>query len=236
MLPPDRREEFRGDAGIAAMPARRITCGGVMSIGRRRSAARALHHYGAQRAGISLNEIFPTSGKRRSSVGLLSIRKRERKENNMTTFQGPFLIQAIGQPQAQVCLQATYDGVNATVQIQPIDATGKTLRQQWLYGSDQRLYLNATTPKHCIHFDVPAQDSQALLLADVVPSDQTQQWAWSNVANSPTIINVGAQPYVMDNADGGTSPGNTVQIYTGQGSNSNQYFAMVLIPALAPSA
>jgi len=51
-------------------------------------------------------------------------------------------------------------GVDATVNIAPIDAAGATPLQQWLYGSDHRIYLHVpgSTPAFCIDFVNPAEN------------------------------------------------------------------------------
>jgi hypothetical protein len=152
-----------------------------------------------------------------------------------TTYQGPFLIQWVGSPLQEVCLQAAYPGQDAFVTINTIDPTGNTSLQLWLYGSDERLYLYAgsgSTPKYCLDFTNPAQNGQPLMLNAVTPSDQTQQWTWNGASNTSTFNNIGAQGFSMDNDGGGIRAGNKIQLWQ-TANNANQDYVMALIPALA---
>ncbi|MEA2491343.1 MAG: hypothetical protein QOH21_3135, partial [Acidobacteriota bacterium] len=72
----------------------------------------------------------------------------------------------------------------------------------------------------------------ALVIANAVPSDQTQMWSWSGQQNTSTFTNVGYPAFSVDNNAGGVNTGNQVQIWSTTGS-PNQVFAMALIPALA---
>jgi hypothetical protein len=62
----------------------------------------------------------------RLSSQALHDRERRGEKSMATTYQGPFLIQFVGAPLSDVCLQASYPGVDATVAIAPIDTSGKT--------------------------------------------------------------------------------------------------------------
>lgn len=155
-----------------------------------------------------------------------------------TTYQGPFLIQFVGAPLSDVCLQAQYSGVDATVTIAPIDANGNTTLQQWFLGSDQRFYLNTcTNPTDpllvCLDYINPAENGASLIMADVVPSDQTQMWNWNGQQNTSTFSNVGSPGFSIDNNAGGVRTGNQVQLWVTQNGNNHQVFAMTVIPAFA---
>jgi hypothetical protein len=150
-----------------------------------------------------------------------------------TTYQGPFLIQYVGTPMSDVCLQAAYPGVDAAVTIAPIDTNGNTPLQQWFLGSDQRLYLNTDPVQFCLDYPNPATNGASLQIASVVPSDQTQMWQWNGQQNVPTFSNVGAKGFSIDINNGDTGPGSKAQLWGTGNGNDHQAFAMTVIPAFA---
>lgn len=152
----------------------------------------------------------------------------------MPVLEGPFLIQFIGSPLADVCLQAANGGPDALVTIAVIDTTGAQILQQWLYGTDGRLYLNNPnlTPFVCLDYTNVPQNGVALQLSPITPADETQQWTWSGQSNTSTFTNVGNASFSIDVEGGVTTAGTKVQIWQ-QLNNANQVFALAFIPAFA---
>jgi ricin-type beta-trefoil lectin protein len=151
-----------------------------------------------------------------------------------TTYQGPFLIQFVGTPLSDVCLQAAYPGADAIVSIAPIDASGNTTLQQWFFGSDQRLYLNTGSMQFCLDYVNPAENGAPLIIADANLSDQTQMWGWNGgQQNASTFNNVGSPGFSIDDNGGGIAPGNQVQLWDTDNGNPNQAYTMSVIPAFA---
>jgi len=122
-----------------------------------------------------------------------------------------------------LCAQADTVVVDSEFTLQNVDASGGTPTQLFVYGSDQRIYLQSTLndPKPLvIEFAQPPQSGQPLQLNYLDPQDSSQQWTYN--MNNPTFVNVGAHGgnWAINDVGGNGAVGDSIAIYPADPSNT----------------
>ena len=102
---------------------------------------------------------------------------------------------------------------------------------QWELDPNSGVISLAADPSLCLDIqgNAPA-DGVPLIVAEPVLGRLTQIWNW--VGSPPFIMNIGAPNFCVDNNNGGTAPGNRIQLW-GQGNgNTNQQWTKLSVPLL----
>jgi len=147
------------------------------------------------------------------------------------TYSQPFILLWLGNTahgHAGYCAQASYAGVEGVVQLQTV--TQASL-QQWVFGSDQRIYLYSSTlsgqaPLCMVILDGTIANGTAIHLDAVVASNKAQMWKynWQN----HTIASQASSGYAIDDSGGGTGAGNKIQLWQATGG-ANQIWCPQLL-------
>jgi len=153
----------------------------------------------------------------------------------MTTYSKPFLIVAAGVPSPSSCLQANDVSEAGLIVIEPVDWSGKTLHQQWVYGSDRRIYLYAGGGDAAM---VPQLRAARKQRPSGLSGEHESFGSDAGVAverpGASTLTNVGATGFAIDLPSGNRQPDGFAQIWQ-QANNANQTWVFEVMPNLLPA-
>ncbi|HYU34578.1 MAG TPA: RICIN domain-containing protein [Thermoanaerobaculia bacterium] len=131
------------------------------------------------------------------------------------------------------CLGVTAANPGAQVTLSLLQGAGTPLTQWYIDPNSGTITLAASNPDSPLYLDFQGStpsNGVPLIVSSFVLGRNSQRWNW--LGNPPYVMNQGAPSYCIDDSNGGTQPGNRVQIWTQQNGNTNQQWQFLAVPVL----
>ena len=134
------------------------------------------------------------------------------------------------------CLGVTAANPGAQVTLTLLQGAGTPLTQWYIDPNSGYITLAGADPSSPLYLDFQGatpSNGVPLIVSSFALGRNSQRWNW--IGNPPYVMNVGAPNYCIDDSNGGTQPGNRVQIWTQQNGNTNQQWQFLAVPVLEAS-